>query len=138
MKKQIEIRRIWSDENLDVSTIHYEKSLLGFIESNKSIEFGLSKLELEDKETPLFKTYSMRYKWFDYKSFLSIGGVPLHIGNRNISTSPFIVFGASVNDVMTNTGVYNGEKVMKYFYELFYYPISNGILSVDCLISDLL
>lgn len=139
MQKELKINRFWSSNGRDVSSVIYESDLIGYLETKSglfSFNEDSHQLVFDPIETPLFKTYSMRYEWFKYKGFLSINQVPVHIGNRNISTAPCAILGSSPTEVMNSIGVYNGEKVMKYFYEMFYYPISNGILKVNCLFTD--
>jgi hypothetical protein len=135
MKQKIEVVRYLKNQDGDLHLLLYDDTLIAYLysEHNNFVQGNYS-LVVDSRQTPLFKTYSIRYKWFTYNGFLSMSNeVNFHLGNRNIGKDNCFVFGSSPTDIMTTPQVTNGEKVMKWFYDMFYPQIEKGVLTVECI-----
>lgn len=122
MKKYLDvIEYSKSDRGVLYLLTYDEKSFIGYGCSDRPLELGEYNLICNSYQSPLFKTYSMRYPWFNYKGFLSIGDkYDIHAGNRNISNDTALIIGAQPSDLYQSPYVINSEKAMNNFYSNFF------------------
>jgi hypothetical protein len=88
-------------------------------------------LMISEYQSPLYKTYKMRYPWFNYRGFLSFGDeIDINLGNRNIYNGHTFVVGAQPSELFSSPYTINGEKAMKFVYSTLFPIIDKGLLKI--------
>lgn len=132
MKKYLDVIEYSKHNNKCLHLLIYdEKIFLGYGITESPLEKKEYELLINDYQSPLYKTYAMRYSWFNYKGFISLDKkIDIHAGNRNISNSISIVMGAQPSEVYQSPYVINSEKAMHGFYANFYPLLVKGDISI--------
>lgn len=132
MKKYLDVIEYSKHDNKYLHLLIYdEKMFLGYGITESSLEKKEYELLINDYQSPLYKTYSMRYPWFNYKGFISLDKkIDIHAGNRNICSDTSIVIGAQPSEAYQSPYVINSEKAMHGFYDNFYSLLTKGDISI--------